>query len=172
MAVINSIGKVAFPRNSTFQVGKHPRKVGYKEAVVAAGAVIGDQRILAGPFTSDFRISRILANAMPALTSMVVNLGFAKLDSLGNYVQVQANSLTALWSGVSLATAVTTYSDILTGKNAALDNTKTIGQLLNIGPDSEPVGGIYLVMTTTTAQTAGGPLTLDLDIEVDDPTSK
>lgn len=170
MAVINSIGKVAFPRNSTFQVGKHLRKAGYKESVITAGAVIGDQRILAGPFTSDFRISRILANAMPALTTMAVNLGFAKIDNSGNYVQLQANSLTALWSAVSLATAVTTYSDILTGKNSALDNTKTIGQLLGIGPDAEPIGGIWLVMTTTAAQTAAG--TLDLDIEVDDPTSK
>ncbi len=170
MAVINSIGKVAFPKNSSFQVGKKTRKVNYKEAVVTAGAVIGDQRILAGPFTSDFRIARILANAMPALTTMAVNLGFAKLDAAGNYVQVQANSLTALWSAVSLASAVTTYSDVLTGKNSSLDNTKTIGQLLNIGPDQEPIGGIYLVMTTTAAQTAAG--TLDLDIEVDEPTSK
>ena len=169
MAEINSIGKTACPKNAFFQGGTKVRKVGYKEVVPASGT-IGDTRVLAGPFTSDHRINRILANAMPALTTMAANLGFWYRNQSGALAKVTSTNNTALWSAVSLATAVTTYSDILTGKNSSLDNTKTIGQLLSIGADQEPYGGIYLVMETTAAPTAGG--TLDLDIEVGDPTSK
>lgn len=175
MALLQSIGKTAFPRNPMYQSGKKMRKVHSKFTVATTGN-IGDQYVLAGPLSIDERISRIYTQAMAALTSATTwNLGFYySTDALATQAGlkvVKASGGNELWSGVSLVTAVTTFLDVLTNKNSSLDNTKSIRDLLSLGPDSEPVGGIYLVLTnTTTANTAGG--TVDLDIEIEEATTR
>lgn len=175
MALLKSIGSAAFPLNPFYQTGKQLRKIGAKFTVATTGN-IGDQYILGGPFTLDDRISRILTQAMAALTSATTwNLGFYySIDNLATQAglkPVVSGGGNELWSGVDLTAAVTTYLDVLTKKNGALDNTKAIRDLLSIGPDKEPVGGIYLVLTnTTTANTAGG--VVDLDIEVEQATTR
>lgn len=175
MALLKSIGLTAFVLNPFYQVGKTLRKVGAKFTVATTGN-IGDQYILAGPLTLDDRVSRILTQAMAALTSATTwNLGFYySIDNLASQAglkPVATGGGNELWSAVSLVTAVTTYQDVLTSKNPTLDNTKAIRDLLNIGPDKEPVGGIYLVLTnTTTANTAGG--VVDLDIEIEQATTR
>lgn len=176
MASLNkSIGLTAFPLNPFYQTGKELRKVGAKFTVPTTGA-IGDQYVLAGPFSVDDRINRILTQKMAALTSATTwNLGFYystdNLATQANLKPVVSGGGNELWSGVDLTTAVTTYLDVLTAKNGSLDNTKAIRDLLNIGPDKEPIGGVYLVLTnTTTANTAGG--TIDLDIEVEQATTR
>lgn len=170
MAIFNSIGKTAFPKNPMYQVGKKMRKVNYKETFATTGTN-GDQHILAGPLTIDDRISRIYTQRMAALTSANSNnLGFYYLKPDGTYAVVKASGGNELWSAVDLTSAVTTFLDVLTNKNSSLDNTKSIRDLLSLGPDSEPIGGIYLVLTVATAQSAGG--VVDLDIEIEEATTR
>lgn len=175
MALLRSIGSAAFPRNPMYQSGKKMRKVNAKFTVATTGN-IGDQYVLAGPLSLDTRISRIYTQAMAALTSATTwNLGFYyskdALATQAGLVVVKASGGNELWSGVSLVTAVTTFLDVLTNKNSALDNTKPIRDLLSLGADAEPIGGVYLVLTnTTTANTAGG--TVDLDIELEEATTR
>lgn len=174
-AVYKSIGLTAFPRSASFGPGKKMRYVNAKFTVPTTGS-IGDQYVLAGPLTIDDRIARIYTQAMAALTSATTwNLGFYySKDNLATntgLVPVKSGGGNELWSGVSLVTAVTTFLDVLTNKNSSLDNTKSIRDLLSLGPDAEPVGGIYLVLTnTTTANTAGG--TVDLDVLIDEATTR
>jgi hypothetical protein len=174
-AIAQSIGKVAFPLSSSFSVGKRMRMVNAKFTVPTTGN-IGDQYVLAGPLSIDDRIARIYSQAMAALTSATTwNLGFYyskdQLATAAGLVPVKSGGGNELWSGVSLVTAVTTFLDVLTNKNGSLDNTKAIRDLLSLGPDAEPVGGIYLVLTnTTTANTAGG--TLDMDVLIDEATTR
>lgn len=173
-SLFQSIGKTAFGRNPVFSVGKKMRKVNSKFAIATTGAN-GDQYVLAGPLTLDDRISRIYANSLPALTSATSNnLGFYYskdgLATQAGLVPVKASGGNELWSAITLASAVTAFSDLLTAKNTGLDNTKAIRDLLTLGPDSEPAGGIYLVLTVTVAQSAGG--TADLDIEIDEATTR
>ena len=174
-AVYQSIGKTAFPLSSTFSTGEKMRFVNAKFTVPTTGA-IGDQYVLAGPLSIDSRIHRIYSQAMAALTSATTwNLGFYyskdNLATNAGLVPVKSGGGNELWSGVNLTTAVTTFLDVLTNKNSSLDNTKAIRDLLSLGPDAEPVGGIYLVLTnTTTANTAGG--TVDLDVVIDEATTR
>lgn len=170
-----SIGYTAFKLNPMYQTGKRMNKVNAKFTVPTTGN-IGDQYVLAGPLSIDDRISRIYSQAMAALTSATTwNLGFYystdQLATTAGLVPVKASGGNELWSGVDLTAAVTTFLDVLTKKNSSLDNTKAIRDLLSLGPDYEPVGGIYLVLTnTTTANTAGG--TVDLDVEIEKATTR
>lgn len=174
-AIAQSIGFNAFKKNPMYQNGKQMTKVNAKFTVPTTGN-IGDAYVLAGPLTLDDRISRIYSQAMAALTSATTwNLGFYytkdNLATVAGLVPVKASGGNELWSGVDLTAAVTTFLDVLTKKNSSLDNTKAIRDLLSMGPDQEPVGGIYLVLVnTTTANTAGG--TVDLDVEIEEATTR
>jgi hypothetical protein len=170
MTIYYGTGGVAFPRNPGFTVGKQMRTVNFKETVPTTG-VVGDQYILAGPVSLDSRIARIYSQRMPAMTSVTgANLGFYSKKADGTFAVVKASGGNELWSGVNLATAVTTFLDVLTNKNTSLDNTKTIRSLLSIGPDQEPAGGVYLVLTLPQQNTAGG--VLDMDIVIEEPTAQ
>lgn len=170
-----SIGRTAFNRNPYYRTGKQLRVVGAKFVVPTTGN-IGDQYVLAGPFSLDDRISRILTQRMAALTSATTwNLGFWKskdnASTIGNLSPVVVGGGNELWSGVDLTAAVTTYLDVLTAKNGSLDNTKAIRDLLSLGPDAEPPGGVFLILTnTTTANSAGG--VVDLDVEIEEATTR
>lgn len=171
MATFNSIGKAAFPKNPMYQTGKKMRKVNYKEVYATTGTN-GDIHVWAGPLTIDDRISRIYGNGLPALTSSTSNdLGFYYTKDQGlTYTPVKAAGGAELWSAISLASAVTVFSDLLTTKNSGLDNTKSIRDLLVLGPDAEPIGGIFLCHRVNVAQSAGG--TVDLDIEIEEATTR
>lgn len=174
MGLFTSIGAAAFKRNPMYTVGKKMRKVNSKFTVQTTGAN-GDQYVLAGPMSIDDRISRIYSQRMAALTSATdSNVGFYySTDALATQAGlkvVKASGGNEIWSGVSLASAVTTFLDLITSKNSALDNTKSIRDLLSLGPDSEPAGGIYLVLTLPTANSAGG--VCDMDIEIEEATTR
>jgi hypothetical protein len=168
---LNSIGKAAYPLSPAFGPGKRYRTVNARYTVPTTG-VAGDTYVLAGPLTLDDRIARIFSQAMAALTTATnANLGFYYLDMNSQTLKpVKSGGGNELWSGVSLATAVTVWSDVLSAKNGALDTTKPIRDLLLIGPDQAPVGGIYLVLTLPTANTAGG--LIDLDTMIDEATTR
>lgn len=170
-----SIGFNAFPLNPYYKTGKELVTVGAKFTVPTTGN-IGDQYVLAGPLSLDDRVARIWIGQFAALTSATTwNLGFYKssdnLATLAGLTPVASGGGNELWSGVSLASAPSAGTDLLTAKNTSLDSTKSIRDLLNIGPDQSPVGGIFLVLTnTTTANTAGG--TIDMDIEIEEATTR
>lgn len=169
MTIYYGTGGVAFPKNPGFTVGKQMRTVNFKETVPGTG-VAGDQYILAGPLSLDMRVSRIYSQRMPALTSVTgANLGFYYKKADGTFAVVKAGGGNELWSGVNLTAAVTTFLDVLTNKNSSLDNTKTIRSLLSLGPDQEPAGGVYLVLTLVQQNTAGG--VLDMDVVLEEPTA-
>ena len=169
-ALIKSVGIAAFPANPYYQTGKQLDVVGFKCTVATTGN-IGDQYLLAGPLTLDVRISRIIPARFAALTSATTwNRGFYQSSdngaTLAGLTPVVSGGGNELWSGVSLASAPTLGLDMLVSKNTSLDNTKAIRDLLSIGPDQEPPGGVFLVLTnTTTANTAGGVVDLDIYIE-------
>lgn len=174
-ALILSTGIAAFPLNPYYRVGKQLRTVGFKCTAATTGN-IGDQYVLAGPFTLDDRIARIIPVRFAALTSATTwNLGFYKSTdnaaTLANLTPVVSGGGAEILSGVTLATAPTLGLDLITQKSASFDNTKAIRDLLSIGSDQEPVGGIFLVLTNTaTANTAGG--IIDLDILVEESTTR
>lgn len=173
-ALIRSIGLAAFPLNPYYQVGKELVTVGFKANFATTGNA-GDQYILAGPLSVDDRISRIFPAQFAALTGATsCNLGFYKSTDNGatiaNLTPVKASGGNELWSAVDLHAAPTLGADLLTAKNTSLDNTKAIRDLLSIGPDQEPVGGVFLVLTLTNAQSAGG--VVDLDIEIEEATTR
>lgn len=159
------------PRNPRFEGGKTTRVVDFQTAITAANSANGDKIVLAGPLQFGDRIAEIRSGGQgtPALTSAADNdLGFWYKDSQGVLKELDKD---ILWDGITLAAAVT-YPDLLTGFNAALDRSKNIGQLLGKGADQEPAGGVYLVLQTNTANTAAGPLLLNLQIEIDEATTQ
>jgi hypothetical protein len=157
--------------NPTFQTGRILKVVQFQTSITAANSAAGDKLTLAGPFSYDDRIARIETRGQgtPALTGATNNdLGFWFKDTSGTLVELDKD---ILWDGITLASAVT-YPDLLTGFNSALDGSKTIGQLLGKGSDQEPFGGVYLVLQTNNANTATGPLLLNLDVVVDCATGR
>ena len=169
--LVRSIGFGAFPLNPYYLTGKSVSTVGAKFTFPGTGN-IGDQYVLAGPLSVDMRVSRIYPCQYATLTAAVANLGFYystdNLATQANLKPVVSGGGNELWSAVSISSS-TLGADMLTGKNSSLDNTKAIRDLLSIGPDKEPIGGVYLVLTLTTANTAGGVVDVDLEIE-DAPT--
>lgn len=165
MATRDNLGLAAYPKNPAFSVGKKMRTVNTSITIPTTGAN-GDQYILGGPFTINERISRLLVQAFPALTSATdSNLGFYYKKSDGTLAVVKTSGGNELWSATTLASAVTVYTDLLMSKNTALDRTKSIGQLLGFGPDKDPMGGIFLVLTLPTANSAGGTAHIDVVVE-------
>lgn len=161
----------ASPRNPRFESGKQPRVVDFQASITAANSANGDKIVLAGPLSFDDRIAALRTGGQgtPALTSAADNdLGFWYKDNAGNLVELDKD---ILWNGITLASAVT-YPDLLTGFNASLDRSKNIGQLLGKAADQEPAGGVYLVLQTNTANSATGPLLLNLFVDIDEATTR
>jgi hypothetical protein len=166
MTVFNSLGKVAKASNPFYITGKTLRTVNSKFTITAAAATDGDIYVLTGPLTTDSKIHRMmLPVGMPAFTSAIDNdIGFYyyKDDVL---TAVDADILA---DGVTLAAALANID--LLSLNAALDKTKTIGDLLSLSPDNTYAGGLYLCLTINTKSTLTTG-NLDLDIQIECPTS-
>jgi hypothetical protein len=161
----------AQPKNSRFESGKTTRTVEFEASVTAANSDAGDKFILAAGLSFADRVAAIRPNSAgtPALTGATdTDLGFFYKNEDGTYVALDAD---VLWNGVTLASALTS-PNLLTTLNASLDASKNIGQLLGLGNDQEPAGGVYLVMTTNNANTAVGPLLLRLAIDIDEATTQ
>ena len=151
-------------RNPRFQTGKHTKTVEFEAAFTGANSAAGDKITLAEGLSFADRISAIRPNAanVPALTGATdSDLGFFYKNEAGDFIELDAD---ILWDGVSLASASTNFN-LLTGKNAALDHSKNIGQLLGKGVDQEPQGGVYLVLTLNNANTATATVRLAVDID-------
>jgi hypothetical protein len=143
-------------------VGKAYKSVRATFSITAAASNIGDVYVLAGPLQPDTQIINLVAPmGTPALTSASDNdFGFYTKDETGAFVEVDKDIIV---DGATLASAITDKgADIIRTLNAAYDTTKTIGQFLNITKETAPVRGLYFCITTNVANTATGPVILDL----------
>jgi len=155
----------ASPKNPRFQSGKNTRVVEFSADLTSGNSDAGDLLILAAGLSFADRISGLYPNALtiPALTSASNNdLGFYYKDETGAFVELDKD---ILWDGVSL-TSASTYGNLLSAKNSSLDQSKNIGELLSLGVDKEPAGGVYLVLTMNTANTATATVTTATHIDV------
>lgn len=151
-------------KNPRFQTGKMTKTVEFSADFTGANSSAGDKIVLAEGLSLADRISAIRPNAtnVPALTGATnSDLGFFYKDEKG---VLQALDADVLWDGVTLASAYT-GSNMLTGKNGSLDHAKNIGELLDLGYDKEPHGGVYLVLTLNSANTATATVALAIDID-------
>jgi len=171
MANQRTAGFIAKPKNPEYTVGKKHRTVQSTFSLVTASMADGDTVELAGPLTFDDRVARIFSpNATPTMTAATnAKLGFFYKDTNGNLVLIKAASDAVLWNGVSLVTSVSAR-DLLLHYNSSLDTTKNIGDLLALGTDSEPSGGVYLVLTFPTKPSVNA--TYDLDISIEEATTE
>lgn len=167
MTNFRNTGFIAKPRNPVYTVGKKYRTIPARAALLTASMVNGDTFELGGPFTSSDRIARIFTpNATPALTGATDSkLGFMK--KVGGVLTILTNVANAnqvLWNNATLAAALSSR-DLLTSINTALNTTLNIGELLGLGPDQEPDGGYFLVLTFPTKPSVDGVLDLEVWFE-------
>ena len=162
----------ASPKNPRFATGKKTKVVEFEAALTAANSAIGDLLILAEGLSFADRISGLFPNAanIPALTAAVDNdLGFYYLKEDGTYSSIFGDSavdgVDVLWNGVDLS-GVTPFGNILTGENAALDHSQNIGELLGLGVDEEPFGGVILAITMNVANTATATVSVATHVDV------
>jgi len=167
MTTFRSNGYTAYPQNPVNTVGKKYKHVPFNVTVTAAAATNGDVYILGGAFTLDDRIAGIVG-AIPAMAAAAdMDLGFFRKDGDGNFIAIDAD---ILWNGVSFV-AAKTWNNQLHTLNASLDKNKSIGELLSLGSDQEPFGGVYLGLTFNTKTTTATSI-LDWDILVEEATTK
>lgn len=167
---VNALG-VSEPRNPTFKSGKAFRRVDASFSLTGANSDAGDILEIAGPLSLADRVAGLYANAstgLPALTAAADNdLGFYRKKPGGEYVALDAD---VIWDGVDLSSANTSTGNLLTGLAAAsFDESQNIGELLNLGADRQPDGGVFLCLTVNTANTATA--TLRLTAEIDEATT-
>lgn len=163
---IRSNGFTEYPYNPANSSGKKLKSVFY-EKTIATGAGTNTLHILSGPHSFDDKINAVVG-ATPALTSANNNdLGFWKKEEDGSFTALDSD---ILWDGVDLSSALT-YRELLGTLNTSLDRDDNIGKLLGLGPDSEPVGGVYLGLLIQTASTAASEV-LKLEVKIEEATSK
>lgn len=163
---IRSNGFTEYPYNPANSSGKQLKTVFY-EKTIETGAGTNTLHILSGPHSFDDKINAVIG-ATPALTSANNNdLGFWKKESDGSFTALDAD---ILWDGADLSSALS-YRELLGTLNTSLDRDDNIGKLLGLGPDSEPVGGVYLGLYVQTASTATSEV-LNLMVLIEEATTK
>lgn len=162
MATIYSDGYTDKENNVFYRTGKTLRTVNSKLTVDSATSAIGDIYVLAPSLTLNSKVHRIMTPA--GVTNFA---GFSDND-IGFYY-MKNDVLTAidadiLIDGLDLATAAVANIDLLSN-TAALDKSKTIGELISKGSDAGYADGIFLCLTVNSAATADGIVDLDIKIE-------
>lgn len=163
---IRSDGFTNAPLNPLYSGGKKV-KSSYYQKTIATGAGTNVLHILSGAHSFDDKIVEVVG-ATPALTSATDNdLGFYKLEEDGTFTALDAD---VLWDGVDLSSALS-YRELLGTLNTSLDRTDSIGDLLSLSSESEPVGGVYLGLLIKTASTAASE-DLKLRVGIEEATTK
>lgn len=171
--LFKSTGFTAYSKNPLYTVGKKIRSVDSRFALTSGTSNNGDQLVLAGGLTFGDKILGIISSS-PAFTSANDNdLGFFKKNADGTFTALKDSSGNSakdiLWNGVDLSSALS-YRELLRTLNTSLDTTKNIGQILGLGADAEPVGGVYLILTMNTANSAAAPV-VNFEIKVEEATT-
>ncbi len=163
---IRSNGFTEYPDNPSNSHGKKLLETIYQKTI-ATGAGTNVLHILAGPFSYDSKISKIVGST-PALTSANDNdLGFYKQEENGDFTAIDAD---ILWNGVDLSSALS-YRELLGSLNTSLDRDDNVGTLLGLSSESEPVGGVYLGLLIQTASTASSEV-LELEVSIEEANTK
>jgi len=170
---IRSNGFTEYPLNPLNSVGKQLVSVPYEKTILT-GAGTNTLHILAGPFGFDDVIQAIVG-ATPALTSANDNdLGFYKKEEDGSFTVLNnsagVSSVDLLWNGADLSSALT-YRELLGTLNTSLDRDDSVGKLLGLSSESEPIGGVYLGLLIKTASTAASEV-LKLEVKIAKATNK
>jgi len=164
---IRSNGYTEYPLNPLYSGGKKLKSAFYHKTI-ATGAGTNTLHILSGAHSFDDKIAAIVG-ATPALTSATDNdLGFYKLEEDGTFTALGSGD--ELWNGVTLATALS-YRELLGTLNTSLDRDDSIGAILSLSSESEPVGGVYLGLLIKTASTAAS-VDLKLEVKIEEATTK
>lgn len=164
---IRSNGFTEYPYNPANSSGKKLKSVFY-EKTIATGAGTNTLHILSGPHSFNDKINAVIG-ATPALTSANNNdLGFWKKNEDGTFTVLGSGN--ELWSGVDLSSALS-YRELLGTLNTSLDRDDSIGTLLALSSESEPVGGVYLGLYIKTASTAASEV-LKLEVKIEEATTK
>lgn len=169
---IRSNGFTNYAKNPLYSGGKQLKSVFY-EKTIATGAGTNTLHILSGAHSFADKIAAI-KGATPALTSANdCDLGFYKKNEDGSFTVLKNSAGTSavdiLWDGADLSSALT-YRELLGTTNTSLDRTKNIGQILGLGADSEPQGGVYLGLLIVVASTAASEV-LKLEVVVEEATT-
>jgi len=151
MAKVISTGATNKANNPYYFTGKNIKEVGARFSVAAADVADGDNYILAQGLSYADRVDSVVMEAGHiALTGATDNdLGFYEMDEDGNLTEIDKD---ILLDGVTLASAVTTWLDLL-NLNTSLDREKNIGELVDKSVEQQ-VANLCLVLTTNTKSTA------------------
>lgn len=160
-------GKAAKARDPLYQTGKQLLTVHARHLVDVSELTDGDVFVLAEGLSYADRVHRIRAAvASGALTAAADNdLGFYKYKADGTLVAIDKDILV---DGADYSGGIAIGTDLLSGLSAA-NAVKSIGELLGLGVDSEPVGGVVLALTMNTKATTNDR-TLDFDVMIEKAT--
>lgn len=167
MATVYNQGRTAKPRNPFYQTGKQLQMVHSRLRVDVATNANGDVFVLAEGISAADRVHRIRAgNASGTLTAANDNdIGFYKYKADGTLVAVSKDKLV---DGADYSGGITAGTDLLAGMSDT-DAVKSVGELLGVGVDAEPIGGYVLAMTMNTKATTTSR-TLDFDVLIEKAT--
>ena len=167
MTTIYNQGKVAKPNDPFYTVGKCLTTVQARHLVDVSENTNGDVYVLAESLSYATRVHRIVsATTTGALTAATNNdIGFYRKDADGVLVAIDADILI---DGANYASGIALGTDLLSGLSAA-DAVKSIGELLGLGVDQEPSGGVVLALTMNTKATTQDR-TLDFDVLIEQAT--
>lgn len=156
------------PKNPTFVTGNKRRVVDYRASVTSGNSAVNDKFVLVEGLSTGDRIAEI-RGTIPSLTSASdCNLGFWAKNPDGTFTELDRD---IIWDGRTLASGLTGANLLLaTTQAAGYSWDKNIGQLLDIGSDKDRTN-ICLVLETIVANTATGPLLVNLSIEIDEATT-
>lgn len=170
MATIYNQGRTALPRDPFYQTGKHLQTVQSRLSVTVATAVVGDLYVLAEGLTFASRIHKIVPkNTSGTLTAATSNdIGFYKYRSDGTLTPITTAGTTVLVAAADYSAGLANGVDLLAGLTD-LKARQSIGELLAMGVDAEPVGGVVLALRTNIAPTTNNRV-LDIETTIEEAT--
>lgn len=170
MATIYNQGKTALPNNPFYVTGKHLQTVQSRLSVTVATAAVGDLYVLAEGLSLASRIHKIVPkNTSGTLTAATSNdVGFYKYNSAGALVPVNTASPNVLVAAADYSAGLANGVDLLAGLTD-LKARQSIGALLGLGVDAEPIGGVVLALRTNVAPTTNNRV-LDIETTIEEAT--
>lgn len=155
MAIVNTLGYTAKPKDPLYGNGIYPRIV--QAAIsITSGAADGDVHILARNLPYSAKIIGIRFPFGSAVVTDLTDVDFGLHRSDNNAV-VDKDILV---DGISFASARAYAIDILSA-----DKTKTIAELLGVSPESEPLGGVNVTATVNTQGAGVGTIEAEILIQ-------
>lgn len=169
-SVVYNIGKQNKPKDPFYTVGKKNMTVRGRLQVVVASAAVGDIYVLAEGLSLADRIDSVVAvSASGTLTAANSwDIGFYKLNSAGAMVPVKASGGNELVSAADYSAGIAAGTDLIAGMSDA-NSWKGIGDLMSLGVDAEPAGGVFLGLRSNVAPTTNNR-TLDIRVTIEEAT--